>query len=295
MPPVIANNPTAVYLIIVVLVGLLAVLRVLRLLSSTEHHRTRKLRSRKQLDSVRTESPLDNPARLAQDRALENIHRSASVSRRVLVPVIVFAILGIGALPFLSKAPATMVSLAIAIATVILGVAARPLIENAMSGLVMSFSRLINIGDTVRVEGLYGTIEDISSTHTTIKLWDWRRFIVPNSRMLQQSFYNYSVHDKYEWTYVTFTVSYEAPIDKVRELVLQLPRESTSFADYEEPQFWVMDLGPHGYEIWLAAWANTPSDAWALRAELRAAIVRTFQEHGIALHCMRHEIVSKAA
>lgn len=292
---VIANNPMAAYLAVVVLLGLLALLRVLRVLSSTENHRTRKLRARAKLESVRTESPIDNPARLAQDRALENIHRSASVSRRVLVPLILFSVLGIAALPFLSRAPATMISLTIAIGTVILGVAARPLIENAMSGLVMSFSRLINIGDTVKVEGLYGTIEDISSTHTTIKLWDWRRFVVPNSRMLQQSFYNYSVHDKYEWTYVSFTVSYEASIDKVRELVLPLAHESSSFADHEEPQFWVMELGPQGYEIWLAAWANTPSDAWTLRSDLRVSIVRTFQEHDIAMHCMRHEVISKAA
>ena len=264
----IANNPTAVYVAVVVLIGIVALLRVLRLLNSTEHHRKRKLRAREQLDSVNTESPVKNPTAVAQDRALENIHRSATVSRRVLVPLLLLTILAVGSPPFLSRAPATMVSLVIAIGTVILGVAARPLIENAMSGLVMNFSRLINIGDTVKVEGLYGTIEDISSTHTTIKLWDWRRFVVPNSRMLQQSFYNYSVHDKYEWTYVSFTVSYESPIEKVRKLVMKLPRESSSFADHEEPQFWVMDLGPQGYEIWLAAWANTPSDAWTLRADL---------------------------
>jgi small-conductance mechanosensitive channel len=264
-------------------------------LSSTERNRKTKVRERRQLDSVNTESPVTNPNELAQKRALENIHRSASVSRRVMVPLLLLAIVAIASLPFLSRAPATMVSLVIAIGTVILGVAARPFIENAISGLVMSFSRLINIGDTVKVEGLYGTIEDISSTHTIIKLWDWRRFVVPNSRMLQQSFYNYSVHDKYEWTYVSFTVSYEAQIDKVRELVIPLPKESKSFANHEEPQFWVMEMGPQGYEVWLAAWANTPSDAWTLRADLRTAIVRTFQEHQIPLHCMRHEIVSSDA
>ena len=74
-----------------------------------------------------------------------------------------------------------------------------------------------------------------------------------------------------------------------------MPKKSASYADYEEPRFWVMEVGPQGYEIWLAAWANTPSDAWTLRADLRAEVIRTFQEHKISLQCMRHEVLNKAA
>ena len=287
---VAAGYGTEIYVGTVLALGAWTLVRVLRGLRTTETSRRRRLRARKRMNAVKTESPLENSLDSAQQRGIDSIVRYSTVIRRLLVPVIVLATGALAALPLLSRVPATMVSLVVAIATVVLGVAARPLIENAMSGLVIAFSRLVNIGDTVKIEGQYGTIEDISATHTTVKLWDWRRFVVPNSKMLQQSFLNYSVHDKYEWTYVSFSVSYEASIELVREIALSVPERSTHFADHESPQFWVMELGPHGYEIWLAAWANTPSEAWELRTDMREALILEFQANDIPMQQMRHEI-----
>jgi small-conductance mechanosensitive channel len=283
------------YIGAVLLFGLYVLVRVLLVLRATSTRRMRSLRARERMDAVETESPLANPTKAAQARGLDSIERNATVIRRLLIPLIVVATVGLAMLPMLSRVSATMVSGIVAIATVVLGVAARPLIENAMSGLVISFSRLVNIGDTVRVEEKYGTVEDISITHTTIKLWDWRRFIVPNSRMLQQAFINYSVHDKYQWSYVSFTISYEADLEKARAIALAIPSRSKHFADYEDPQFWIMELGPQGYEVWLAAWAETPSEAWYLRSDMREGLVRAFKEHGIPVQRMRHEVTQIAA
>jgi small-conductance mechanosensitive channel len=185
------------------------------------------------------------------------------------------------------------VSAVVAVITVVLGVAARPLIENAMSGLVISYSRLVNLGDTVRIDDVYGTVEDITITHTTIKVWDWRRYIVPNSKMIQHSFYNYSVVDKFEWTYVDFWIAYDADFEAVEKIAREIPTKSKHFADYEEPQVWVMELAPEGMRCWLAAWANAPSDAWYLRNDMRTELVRELAKAGIATHLRRHELTDR--
>lgn len=290
----LGDNGTELYVAVVLLLGATTLVRVLRSLTATKRLRKQKLIARERMDAVATDSPVDNPNERAQDLGLDSIERNATVSRRLLVPLIILGTTALAIVPLLSRVPATMISMVVAIATVVLGVAARPLIENAMSGLVMSSSQLVNIGDTVRIEDKYGTIEDISTTHTTIKLWDWRRYVVPNGRMIQQTFLNYSVHDKYEWTYIAFTVSYEVPLERARELALAIPRQSKHFAEHEDPQFWVMDMGPQGYEAWLVAWADTPSAAWMLRSDMREKLIMAFQEHEIPVQRMRHEVFSVA-
>lgn len=253
------------------------------------------LRKRSLLDAVRSGTPLMDPLAIAQERGLDSIDKNATIVRRLIVPMIVVATGMLAAIPLLSSVPATIVSAVVAVIAVILGMAARPLIENAMSGLVISYSKLVNLGDTVRVEDVYGTIEDITITHTTIKAWDWRRYIVPNSKMIQHSFFNYSVIDKYEWAYVDFWVSYEDDFELVDKIACDVPKQSKYFAAHDAPQVWVMELAPEGMRCWLAAWANTPSEAWYLRNDMRTGLVRELRKHGIRTHLRRHEVAKTPA
>ena len=76
-------------------------------------------------------------------RALESIESHFSVTRRVLVPVVLGVTVILVSLPFLAKAPATVAPVYAAALTVFLGLAVRPLLENAIAGLVISSSRMI--------------------------------------------------------------------------------------------------------------------------------------------------------
>jgi small-conductance mechanosensitive channel len=168
-------------------------------------------------------------------------------------------------------------------------------IENAFAGLAIAFSRLINIGDTVLLGERYGTVEDISVTHTTIRLWDWRRCVIPNSKMLQSEVINYSLHDRFQWAYVEFWVNYDADLKKVAELAAEACKASAHFAPYEPPVFWVMDLAERGICCWIAAWADSPSSAWVLKCDMRATLVRAFAEHGICPHTYHVEAAARGA
>lgn len=289
------ENSVRLYVGVVLLIGTYTLIRVSISLRRVSGDRLKRLKRRSLLEAVRTRTPLDHPLEVSQDRGLQSIENSFTVTRQLVVPLIILLTAAIAAIPLLSGVPATAVSAVVAIITVVLGVAARPVIENAMSGLVVSYSRLINIGDTVRVEDMYGTVEDITVTHTTIKLWDWRRLIVPNAKMIQQSFYNYSVFDRFQWAYVEFWVAYDADLQQVEQLAIEAATASDYFADYEKPQLWVTDLGRDGVRCWLAAWAEGPADAWYLRNDIRHGIASRLREAGIPVHMHRHDVTQRQA
>jgi small-conductance mechanosensitive channel len=280
----LADRPVVLYVSLIIALGAYYLVRVILWLRQAESRRIRRLRRRKEIESIPTESPVDDALAEAQKRGVLSIERHATVIRRLVVPLLMITVVALATIPFLSHAPATAVTLLAAAVTVVLGIAARPMIENAMSGLVIAFSRLINIGDTITVDEQYGTVEDITITHTTIKLWDWRRYIVPNSRMIQASFLNYTVFDQNYWACIEFWISYEADLERVRETAVAIPPRSEHFTPHEPPAFWIMDLEPQGMRCWLAAWASSPANGWLLKHDIRTELVRELRLQGIATH-----------
>jgi small-conductance mechanosensitive channel len=197
-------------------------------------------------------------------------------------------------IPLARNMSAAFISFIFGVTTVVVGIAAKPFIENIIGGLVISFAQPIRIGDTVLMDQkMYGTVEDISLTFTVVKLWDWRRFVVPNHRMLEKEFINLSLVDRYTWSYVEFWVSHDADLVEVKALAIMAAKEAPHFASHESPAFWVMELGERGVKCWVAAWANTPSQAWELKHEIRTALAQALRRRGIQCHAYHHEVVTR--
>lgn len=281
-------DPASLYVALVLVIGTLALIRVLVWLNFSEGLRKRHLEAKNRLDAVATESPVDDPTELAMSRGIESIEQHATVTRRTLVPLIIAVMVLLAAIPLLSKVPATFVSLVVGALTVVGGIAVRPVFENMIAGLVVAFSRQVNIGDTVLIDEHYGTVEDITLTHTTIKLWDWRRYVLPNSRMLQSSVVNLTVVDRFQWAYVEFWVSPSADLEEVAEVARSLPSRSEYYAAHEAPQFWVMEMAKDGIRCWLAAWADSPANAWELRNDMRTALATELRKRGVLTQLSHH-------
>lgn len=285
------STGSLIYLVFVGSVGAIVLVRSLLWLDRTTARRKRWALGRERYDALLTETPVENSYGMARDRAVRNIEQSFTVTRRILVPLIVGVTAILCAFPFLGAVPAQFLSLGLAGLTVIIGIAGRSYLENAIAGLVISSSRLINIGDTVTIDGNYGTVEDITTTHTTLKLWDWKRFVVPNTRMLQSTFLNYSLHDKHIWACVEFYVAYGTDIELVERLATSVPKNSLHIAGDESPRFWVINMDKDSVECWVAMWAATPSEAWSLCHDVRSTLIKEFLNHGIQAHSYAHRLL----
>lgn len=277
----------AIYALIIGSGGVVIAWWVNRQLQRVRHDRHVRLETIRQFDAVRTSSPLENPNDEARRQALINVESRFSLFRATLVPGILLVTVTLAAVPLLSDLPATLLSFIVAAVGVIIGIAARPMLENFVSGIVISFSKPFRIGDTVAIDGEYGTVEDITVSHTVVKVWDWRRLMIPNSQMLSKQFVNFSIVDRYQWKWVEFWVAPEADLKLVEKIAKDAAKSSTAFSNYEDPSFWVMEVGKEGVRCWIAAWAETPSAAWQLSHDTRTALVTKLREHGIKTHLHR--------
>lgn len=283
------DNPVDIYVTVIALSGLVLVLAGNLIFRQIEKKRAHSIDKLKTSETIRTKTPLHKPVEKFKSLAKESISSRFTVIRWVFTASMVAAFLVALAYPFLNRLPKAFVSVLVAAAAVLVGIAARPILDNLVSGIVISTSHIVRIGDTVTLEGEYGTIEDVSPTHTTIKLWDWRRLVIPNSTIINTRFLNHTLREPWEWTHVEFWVSYEADLEKVGEIAKQGAQSSKHFSHAESPRFWLMDTKKEGVRCWIAAWAKSPAEAWLLRNDIRTHLAAEFRRQGVATHLHRME------
>lgn len=257
-----------------------------------EKRKTKLFERRKNLESTSTESPISDNYEDALSRGLENIETRFSFFRRFTFPLIFGVWVVLLMIPFLEGASKTYTSILVAIITVFISMAAKPYVENLFAGMVVSFSNSVRIGDTVEVDGFYGTIEEINLTYTTIKLWDWRRYLVPNSKLISKEFLNYSLNDLHVWAYIEFYVEPTADFELLEKELVTITKGSPHYdgTSLEEPSLWFMGTDKDSIKFWLAAWAKNPSLGWSLKSDMRKAVAKVTKANGWNFHLSQMEI-----
>lgn len=230
-------------------------------------------------------TPEDVPVEEKRKDAIQSVDNQFSIIRRTLFIALFILWIGFALFPYLGTFSAGVISILGAGGAVLIGIAARPLLENLIAGYVITFSNQFRRGHTVMLDGEhYGTIEDITPTHTKIKLWDWRCYLVPNSQMLTKEVLHYSSKEGYIWARLKFHVDYDADIDLVRKVAIKAAKESGYLTGNDDPELWVMNMNMQSVECWLAMWVGSPLDAWCIRVEVAEKLIAQFKQHGIRTH-----------
>ncbi len=279
-----------IYLLFTIVFFSWIVILSLTSLKNVRNRRRQRLQSRKSGFSILLDSSGHSDLKKIKKSGMESIESQFSISKKIIIPSIIIIGFVIALIPFLSHVPATLLSFIVGAFTVVTGITARPFLENLFAGIVLSSSRSLNIGDTVIVEGNYGTVEDISLTYTSIKTWDWKRYIVPNIKMLNKDFLNLSLVEKSQWAYIEFWVSYNNDLEYIRELSLKCAAESRGYDESHEVEFWIMDMEKDSVKCWVAAWANSPADAWGIKNDMRTSLITEFRKNSIEIHSISSRI-----
>lgn len=284
------NAKILIYGLIVILASIGLAILLAKQLGALTQVRKQRVKRKDFFNAVHTTGPHGRPAGNEKKKRLANIDNQFSISKKLIIPAGILVLLFGALLPVMNQLPGTIVSLFLGVVTVIVGIAAKPFVENIIAGLVISYSKVLNIGDTVLLDGKYGNIEDIGLAYTTIKIWDWRRYVVPNTNMLQNEFINYHLGEKYQWAYIEFYLSYETDIEHIAEHAVESTTKSQYMLTNEQPKFWVMGMEKDSVMCWLAAWAGNATDAWYLKNDMRRSLIKVFKEHDVKVHKLNQNI-----
>jgi small-conductance mechanosensitive channel len=162
-------------------------------------------------------------------------------------------------------------------AGLVLGLAARPLLTNLIAGIQIAVTQPIRIGDALIVENEWGWVEEITGTYVVIKIWDWRRLVVPLSYFLEKPFQNWTRQSTDLIGAVLLWVDYTVPVAVVRSKLEEIARSSKLW-DGQVVNLQVVDSNERAVQLRALVSARTSPETWDLRCEVREKLIAFLQE-----------------
>ncbi len=161
-------------------------------------------------------------------------------------------------------------------ASLVVGLAARPLLTNLIAGVQIAVTQPIRIEDAVIVEGEWGWIEEITATYVVVRLWDWRRMIVPIAYFLEKPFQNWTHSSASLIGSVFLFLDYRVPVERMREKLREFAKASPIW-DGKVVNLQVSDATDRTLEIRMLVSARNAPQTWDLRCEIREKMLGWIQ------------------
>lgn len=136
--------------------------------------------------------------RVSSVRDSEPLSKSTVTRLRIIHRLIVMAVVLVGVFLALAQIDAlkplgTALLASSAVLGVVLGIAARAVLGNSISGMMIATVQPYRIGDVIEWQGERGRVEDITLTYTFVRLPSGHRLVVPNEQIATSPVENYTI------------------------------------------------------------------------------------------------------
>lgn len=146
------------------------------------------------------------------------------------------------------------------ISSVAIGFAFRDILQNFLAGILILLTEPFQIDDQIVFKNFEGTVENIQTRATTIRTYDGRRIVIPNSELFINSV---TVNTAFEHRRLQYDVGigYSDDIDSTKELILEAMRETTGVLTTPAPDAIVVELAGSSVNIRARWWVEPPRQA----------------------------------
>lgn len=176
------------------------------------------------------------------------------------------------------------------VAGLVIGLAARPFVENVLASIQIAMTEPINLDDVLIIEGEWGRVEEIGATYVVMRIWDDRRLVIPLTYFLTRPFQNWTRHTADITGVVTVTVDYRTPVDRVRDALAPIIESNPKW----DGRFWnvqITDADARGMTLRVLCTAADAPKAWDLRCDVRESLIAWLNSnHPECLPRLRAEI-----
>lgn len=162
----------------------------------------------------------------------------------------------------------------------VIGFAAINTLGNAIAGLIIMTSRPFKIGDRVLFDGKFADVEEIDLIYTKMVTPDNVVISIPNQKLLQTDIENYGNNKVVRRRY-SITAGYEENPERVKQALLEAPKEVEGVLSSPEPYVWMTDFQSFAMEYTLYVYIDNPQKIQMIDAAMRANILERCSSHKI--------------
>ena len=186
----------------------------------------------------------------------------------------------------------------------IVGFASQKAFSNIVGGIFILIFKPFRVGDRIEVaSGQRGIVEEITLRHTVIKNYEFRRIIIPNSHMSDDTIINSSITDKKIRKYIDLGIAYDADIDQAESIIREVIEAHPLFIDNRSEKekqnnepvvpIKLISLGDFSVNLRAFVWTSDFDSANELHWDILRSVKKKFDENGVEIPFPYRTIVLK--
>lgn len=170
------------------------------------------------------------------------------------------------------------------ISGVAIGFAFRDILQNFLAGILILLTEPFQLDDQIVFKGFEGTVENIQTRATTIKTYDGRRIVIPNSELFTNSVTVNTAFEKRRLEY-DVGIGYGDDVDEAKRLILEAINETAGVLNDPAPDAIVVDLAASTVNIRARWWIQPPrrAEVLDLQDQVLIAIKNKLTANGVDL------------
>eukprot|EP00439_Symbiodinium_sp_Y106_P088610 s1_g1146.t1 len=164
-------------------------------------------------------------------------------------------------------------------ASLAIGLALQGTLSNVAAGVMLLVFRPFRVGHFVELNGMSGTVKDLTLFTTELATGDNVQIILPNATVWGAPLKNYSAHSTRRVDMV-YGIAYDADIDKAMSIIKAAIAADDRCHASPEPVIVVGNLGDSSVDITTRVWCAS-GDYWGVKFDLTKKIKEAFDAEGV--------------
>jgi len=166
------------------------------------------------------------------------------------------------------------------------GLAVQGLLSNYGAGLSIIFTRPFVVGDTIRVEGVFGVVKEVHLAYTLLSNEDDELIIIPNKHIVGEILHNSQTDTILE---LSVGIAYDSDSDAAIEAISNRLATLEGLSKERSVQIGIEEFGDSSINLAVRAWART-ENFHQIRFAANQAIKDALAEANISIPFPQREV-----
>lgn len=219
------------------------------------------------------------------------LHAETAQPTRRIATAVLWAAAAVMAYPYLPGSESMAFKGVSVFLGVLVSIGSTGVMNQAMSGLVLMYSRAFKVGDAVRIGDTDGVVAELGLLSTKLRIRRQEEVTIPNAVVLGTSIKNYSRlgGEEGQALQTTVTIGYDAPWRQVQALLLQAAGRTAGILQEPAPFVLQTALSDFYVEYQLNVRLSNSEPRFRVSSELHGHIQDAFNEFGVQIMSPHYE------
>lgn len=164
-----------------------------------------------------------------------------------------------------------------------IGLGLQEVFKDLVSGIILLFDGTIRVSDIIEVEGTVGRVTEIRLRASEMETREGIIMIIPNSRFITGSVFNWTHNDQLTRFSVVVGVAYGSDVELVRKLLIDCAKQHVEVVDTPAPFVFFTDFADSQLTFSLQFFSRSVFRVEHVKSDLRFAIDKAFRQNNISI------------